>query len=555
MTDITIENGRAKTNGKPDRRLYSILGRIEGQKRYLQSGAFSFEPTVYNLELWKSTFPDCNIKDNDEETKVFQQYVPKAKRPEFKLLRDQMPHQERAHHKLVDKDAFGLFLVPGGGKSKTLTDNAISKYCRGTIDAMIVVTPNMLVAEQWAIVDDDSPGQLQRDIHPSIKWRSWLWGKTKTALKEYEQFKKFDGFQVIVINIDAVKTKSGKELLYDFIKQHGGRVLFAVDESQLIKNKNSQRFKACSDLGGLCQCRAILSGTPIAKNLLDIWSQFLFLDERIIGIKYKTAFMANYCIVQNNGFADQIIGHKNIEKLYEKIDPYVSRVSQEELGLEKVYDTFEFDMSPEQLVHFNNLKKTFLTQLDNGELLTSANAISAMVRMQQVTNGFLPREDGSIQELPNARLEAFNSWIETIPDDKIMVWCRFKQDVVVLMKSFGDIAVDLSGNVDAQERVVNKNKFIKDANVRFAFGTPDAAGTGMDGLQNVCNRAAYYSNSYNSLLRWQSEDRTLRIGGSTTAFYTDFICRKSPDRNILRNLKQKKDLSNLTLDDIRRMFE
>lgn len=547
MTDIKITSNRARTIGKADGLVRSIRREMEGNRSLNKDGSYSFEPSQYNLSVWLNYFPKAKIEDHTETEKVFNSV--KTKRSSFVLKRQPLKHQSEAFEKLKTNSVFGLFYDPGAGKSKSLTDLATYHWCQGDIDAMIIWTPNMLVAEQWF------SNQLSRDIDETIPYNCWLWGKTKSAQKDYDELKKKNGLKIIVMNIDAGKTPSGSKIMEDFIKHHNGRVLFAIDESHLIKTKTSGRAKAAFKFGGMVEYRAILTGTPIGKNLLDLWSQFLFLDEKIIGIRYKTAFMNRYCVTKWNGFGQEIVGHKNVDKLYEKIDPYVFRISQEELGLSKMYDEFEFELYPEQKKHYEELKKKFITQLDNGEFLTAANAISAMVRMQQCSNGYLVQPDGGFQDLPNARLDAFLSWLETISDDKIVVWCRYKYDVSLILGKLENQAIDISGNVKYQDRVKNKNIFLTNKKCRFAVGTPDAAGTGMDDLQSVCNRAIRYSMSYNFIHHRQSEDRTSRIGGVGTAFYTDLIGKGTLDRRILNVLTGNRDLAKMTLDDIRTLVK
>ena len=555
--DLIISSDQAKTKGPAPVNVLQFKRQLEGRSTLLKSGEFSFVPTQHNLSIWLLNFPDSVITDNRTVEAVFGSVT--EARPPFILKRQSLDHQDKAFKKLKDKPVFALFYDPGAGKSKSLTDFATYHYCNGNIDALIIWTPNALVSEQWTRRNSptEGEGQLEKDIHDSIPWQAWLWNKNKTKKSQldYQNLQDFNGLKIIVMNIDAAKTEFGDKMLTAFIKQHKGRVMFAIDEAHLIKTKGSGRWKAAVKIGGMCSSRAILTGTPIGKDLLDLWSQFLFLDEKIIGIRYKTAFMGQYCLTKWNGFAQEVIGHKNVDKLYSIIDPYIYRVTQAELGLEKMFDEFTFTMYDEQKEHYNSLKKLFLTQLDNGEILTTVNAISAFTRMQQVSNGYLVREDGSFQLLPNARLDAFNAWLETISDEKIVIWCRFKQDATLICDALGKEAVDISGNVDSNERIGNKNKFISSNAIRFAIGTPDAAGTGMDGMQEVCNRAIRYSLSYNLILFDQAENRTSRIGGNGTAFYTDLIGKGTMDRKILANLKGKKDLSDLALDDIRKMLE
>ncbi len=561
MTAITIENGSAVTNGRANMRWYSIKPRMEGRVSLRRDGSVSFVASQHNIDVWREAFPDCTITDNDAEMKALEAFIVQD-RPQFRFKRPQLWWQEKAtikQHTIIDNpqmaNAFSFFFDPGAGKSKSLTDMATMLYCMGQIDAVVIMPPNVLVAEQWS--NEDS-GALVRDIHDDVKFKSWLWNRAlnKKHQQSFEDLLQFDGFQCVVANIDAAKTDRGFAYLDRFIKHHKGRVLFVIDEGHLIGNPSSGRHKKCVELGKKCNWRSVLTGTPITKDLMSAYAIFKFLDDRILGFRYVSAFRNAFCVTRWNGFADQIVGHKNIDRFYELIEPYTARVSQAEMGLEKMYDEFVFDMSDEQLTHFNRFKKEWLTSLDNGEFATASIALSATLKMQQISNGFLIGEDGTVQYLDNARLKALDAWLETIDEDqKIMVWCRFLEDARLLMQHFGKSAVDLSGNVDSAERIVNKNAFINDAHITRCIATPDAAGTGMDGLQNVCNRAAYYSTSENFVLRVQSEDRILRVGGGSVAFYTDFIARKSPDRKIIANLRGKKELSRMTLDDVRQLIE
>lgn len=561
MTDIVIENGRARTVERAGLKWFGLRTRFEGRVSLDKNGVVSFAASNHNISVWLDGFPDAKVTDNDAEAKIFASFV-NTDRPKFQFKREQLWWQAKAtekQRKIIDTpsmyNAFAFFFDPGAGKSKSLTDFATLLYCEGKIDALVVLPPNVLVGEQWT--NEDS-GALVRDIHESVHFRSWLWNRSlkKADQKAYDELLEFDGLQAIVANIDTIKTERGYDYIKRFIKRHKGRVLFAVDEGHLIAKPSSGRHKKAVELGKMCDWRAVLTGTPINKSLMSAWGIFRFLDERILGYKYATSFRNVFCETRWNGFQDQIVGHKNIDKFYQLIEPYSQRVSQEEMGLEKLHDEFAFDMSDEQAQHFQRFKKEWLTALDNGEFATASIAMTAAMKLQQITNGYVISEDGTIQHLDNARLRALDAWLETIDEDqKIMVWCRFLEDAKILMKHFGDIAVEMTGNVTTDEKTANKYRFIRESGIRFGVATPDAAGTGMDGLQDVCNRAVYYSTSEHYINRKQSEDRILRVGGGSVAFITDLICRKSPDKKILRTLTQNQDLARMTLDDVRRLYE
>lgn len=556
MSDIVIKGNKVESINKPNMKsVLSIFSQFEGRKSFLKNGNISFENTPHNISLWMYAFPNAAVEDLNAETNFLNQYSPSNNRPPFKQKRSSRWWQEKAQEKFINNikhnklPVFAFIYDPGSGKTKSAIDAAVYLYCENKIDAAIIISPNMLVAEQWI------NKQLPSDIDSSIPYVTWLWDKTKKGEKTYQIFSEAIELKFISLNIDAAKTPKGKDILNSYIKQHKGRVVFIFDESQLGKNPASARHKELDKLMSRCDYRFILTGTLIAKNLVDAYAQFKLLDPRILGYKYMSTFKNEFCVMRWNGFGNEIIGHKNIEKFYKLIEPYSFRVSKDELGYEKLFDTFEFSMSPEQKAVFKTLKQEFIAKLDSGEFMTVSNALSATVRMQQVTCGYLPLEDGTYQIFPNPRLEALEAWSEQMEDEKIVIWCRFLDDAKIIMKHFGNKCVDLSGNVTSSERITNKNRFIKDPKVKYAVGTPDASGTGTDGLQEVCNRAIYYSNSYNSILRQQSEDRTSRLNGEATSFYTDLICKGGVDKKILNNLQSKKDLAKMTLDDVRKMFE
>lgn len=543
--DISITNNKAKTIKKIDSKILSFRRNFEGKTYYLSSGHFQFEPTQHNLSVWLNFFPDATIDDRRESEKLFGAVAQNIERPAFAYKTKPYKHQIKAFEKLKNSTAIALFMEQGTGKSLVLINLIAKHYCDGDIDAAIILSPKG-VHFQW--VEEQLPQ------HMPIAYEAWAWEKKKTTLTDYKKrVLPSSNLQIVTMNIDAIKTKDGKNLLEEFIKHHNGRVLLGVDEAHAMKNYRADRTRLAIELGGKCSHRAILTGTPIAKNIADLFSEFKFLDEAIIGTRYFTAFRNQYCVTRHNGFAIEIVGAKNLDKLYAKIDPYTFRATKDELDLPpKVYDQRQFEMSPEQYKNYLELKNLFLTTLDNDEKLSVVNTAAALVKLQQITCGFLKKEDGSFHEFPNPRLEALLDVIDNC-DGPIIIWSRFNQDIRTIMSKLGSDAVSYYGETPQSERDQAKNLFLS-GKKRFFVSNPSAGGTGLN-LQGSCTTAIYYSNSFNAVDRWQSEDRIHRIGTTDSVTYIDLICRKSVDGHILKNLMNKKSLSDLALDQVRKMFE
>lgn len=436
-----------------------------------------------------------------------------------------------------------VFVSGNSGKTKVAFDITSHRFLKGAVTGVIVLSNPKGVHAQW--INE----QLPKHIWNGIEVQSLVWEGKKPP---HWFGNPSDKLQIVSGNIDMLKGK-GYSLLEQFARQHREKLLVLVDESDSIKNMNSARSKKLRKLAEVTRQRAIMTGTPIAKDLTDEFSQFYFLDPNILGHKYLTSFRAQYCIM--GGFENRtVVGHKNLEQFKKLTAPYIFRATKEDLNLPpKVYDELAFDLTAEQRRLIKEIRETFYASLESGEISSVSSGAVALLRIQQISNGFVAVDDGQISFIDNPRLEALRALRKDI-SGPVVIWCRFKADVELLKRELGDSAATYYGETSPAERAAAKEAFIR-GDVRELIATPGAAGKGVDGLQLVCSDAIYYSNSFNAIDRWQSEDRTDRIGGQGTASYFDLIGRGSADRGILRNLKHKKSISELALSDLKQMMD
>lgn len=544
MTNLQIKNGRASTTDRVPVRWFGIRAQLEGRTVLSKDGTVAFVASNSNIAMWKKAFPLTVVEDIDAQMKAMEEFVV-LDRPPFEYKTKPYPHQITGFEKLKVVKNFALLAEQGTGKSKMLCDILSYKWSKGQIDAAIILSPKG-VHFQW--VEEQLP------THVSVPYKAWAWQNKKKEIEVLESdVMTFDGLQVISANIDAVKTEEGQKVLAAFIKRHKGRVVMAVDEAHSLKNYSSQRAKAALTLGDKCHSRAILTGTPVARNIEDLFGIYRYLDQDIIGMRYITAFRSAYCEQRANGFGMVTVGAKNLEQLYGKIDPFTFRATKSELDLPpKIYDKRQFEMAPEQKKAYESLKKTFMAQFADEQQVTVTNAASAFVKLQQVVSGYSKLDDGTIIDLPNPRLDAMKEVIEEI-DGQVVIWARFNRDIENIMRELGSEAVAYYGNTSSEERELAKLGFLS-GKYRFFVSNPAAGGTGLN-LQGRCTNTIYYSNSFDAVQRWQSEDRLHRIGTKGACTYIDLICRGSVDARILANLRDKKSLSDMAIDDIRRLFE
>lgn len=548
---ITRQGTHAILEGfRRDMRLITIIKALQGDKLWLKDGRFRFAATPENLDLMLSLYEDAKMVDGADEAKLFEETLDVSKfvKPKnFTYRKEPYKFQLRCLAKWDRQRAFAVFMEMGTGKTFVTLNKAAELYLAGEITAVLIMTKKR-VHTQW--ITEQIPENFPSEV-PAF---GWAWDN---KIKNFppELLENRGPLKFFSINLDAIKYDDRLALAQEFCRAHKMKVMVVVDESQLIKSLTAVRSKKARAVRKLCNYAAILTGTPIAKTLEDEWAQFYFLDPSIIGEYNQTAFRSRYCTM--GGFdGREITGYKQLDRFTELTQPYIFRATKrEELDLpEKVFKPYSFDLEPDQRRIYDEMRIRLLGEIESGIYTSAANAATSLVRLQQIASGFVVSDDGVTRTLANPRLDAMLDVASSISGKKI-IWARFHQDIEFITSVLPkDSFVTYYGPTKEAKKDEAKQTFIEKDHIEYFIGTAASAGAGLDGVQRVCGAALYYTNTYAALDRWQSEDRIHRIG-MTGALYVDLIANKTLDRPMLGNIRQKKDLSDLVLDDLRLMLE
>jgi len=544
---LKIEGSRATLNTRATPKVLAVLPRLEGRRSWLKGGGLVVENTPHNIGVLKSIDGVAlEAPETPESVAEAHAFDVGLGNPTYRSKTTPYDHQIRALSKIEGKHAFGLFMEQGTGKTKTLIDWAGKLFCEGKLTGVLVVSKKG-VHRQW--IESEIPTHCGVDSYGEY----WPVKAISDKLSPGAELK------WMAFNYDGIKTPSGLEAAGKFCSMHRGRLMIICDESQEIKNHKSARAKALSELKPYSSHRALATGTPIAKDLTDEWAQLRWLDEAIIGVRYITAFRAEYCIM--GGFEGRaVIGHKNIDAFKAKVDPFTFRATKDEIGiLPKQYGEWRFDLTKDQLKLIKSLRDDLEAEISSGQVVSVASAAVALNKFQQIAGGFLLDENGNAHRLmeveKNPRVMAAMEWLEA-DDGKAVIWARFREDMRIMAEALsaaGVSFVEYHGGINDKDRATAVKSFMDPAGAKVFLANPQSAGTGLN-LQGLCNRALYYSNSFNAIDRWQSEDRIHRIGTVGSVTYTDLIGKKSTDLHIMRNLRQKKGISEMALGEVRQML-
>lgn len=462
-------------------------------------------------------------------------------------------HQLQALGCSWDKTNFAYFMEMGTGKSKVLIDNIAMLYDAGKINAAVIIAPKG-VYRNWERLE------LPAHLPDHIPTRVTTWVAPSSRKKEDEEnlkklFTTFDGLDIFLMNVEALAHLPSVQFLDKYLLTT--RSLMAIDESTTIKSTTAKRTKNILKICKLAEYRRILTGSPVTKNPLDLYSQCHFLDEDLLGFSSYYAYKSRYAIevkrhTSTHAFP-HIVGFRNLDELSVKLGTFSFRVLKEDcLDLPaKLYQPRYIEMTVEQQKAYNDLSTFAITQLEN-ETLSVTNTMTMLLRLHQITCGYLPTDDGQQIPLKNNRLSEMLDAIEEV-EGKIIIWANYRKSIFdiqeALSKKFGEeTVVTYFGDTKDKDRQDIVKKFQDpESPVRFFVANQQTGGYGLTLTQ--AHTVIYFSNNYDLEKRIQSEDRAHRIGQKNNVTYIDLICEKSVDENIVNSLRNKIDLASQSLGE------
>ena len=359
--------------------------------------------------------------------------------------------------------------------------------------------------------------------------------------------------KVYIVNYDSIWREPFRSFIKDKVKFDA----IICDESHRLKSPSSKVSKFMQILGRRCEHRYIATGTLLAQTPLDVYAQYRFMNPAIFGTNYET-FCSRYTKVDiyktmRLGYTvlDENEPYVNLDDLRERLMSCAFSVDAE-LDLPETRDiVVEFDISPKVERMYKEVKKEGAIALEKGTLEIN-NALSLVLRLQQLTSGFIQLEDDygnrSVEVIDEARCKALEDLLLDLPkDEPVVVFARFRQDIRNIRrvcKDTGRRYSEISGKCDE-------------------FDDWDAGKTsvlivqiesGAEGLDFTrAKYAVYYSLTHKLWVYTQSRKRLHRPGQQHEVTYYILQGRlrigKSVDEGILDSLNKNENYIQAILRD------
>lgn len=485
-------------------------------------------------------------------------------------------HQHRYCVWAATRDLAGVtyraqFSQQGTGKTKSEIDITVWEIKRGICPGMVLVFCPNSVKRNWKTeFYEFSPGGL---FHPVAIDGS---APQKVGLLENLPIiaSSTGEIPVAIINYDVLSQPSQKGVLERLrtmaAKGLFGKVIF--DESQMVKNSKSGRGANAFLLAKEIPVKVVMTGTPYTQSPLDAFNQMRVLSTEILGANFH-AFKRHH--VEMGGWQGrEVVGYRHEDELEEKVNRHAYRVLLEDCVdmPEEIDVTRVCDMSPEQIRVTKEVRSQLLAVLEGEDaqavMLSASNALSKLVRFNQITSGFIEDDRGRRKRFePNPKLDLLMEIVngEVPADEKIVVWCAFKADVRAISDKLTELKMDHAtyfGDMPDEKRAREEDRFRTSDTCRVMVATPDTGGIGLN-WQAAC-WCIFYSYGFNWGLIDQARARIRRITQKQRMQFVWLVAENPETRRAshgvssginswtLQNLKEKSDIAEFMTGDFRK---
>jgi len=455
-------------------------------------------------------------------------------------------HQRNALNQSAEQTQWAYFMEMGTGKTKVTIDNMAYLFFQRKINSALIIAPKSVYLN-WEL-------EIEMHLPDVLKYKTYKWNIDKP--KDYHALSEFKDLKIFLINVEALSTKRGFDACVDYLKSNKLNFV-TLDESTTIKNRSAKRTKNILALQKLSLVRRILTGSPITKSPLDLYTQCQFLSPELLGFSSYLAFRNRYAEmtdipVGSGRYISVPKYYKRLEELEIKMKYFSTRIRKDQcLDLKpKVRQKRYIELDGEGKRIYEKLRTNALAIVEDSTISFS-NKLTEIIKLHQVCNGFTKNDDGEIMTLHNSKVNALDEILEET-DGKVIIWANYiyniKQLIDFLEKKYGKKSVvSIYGAVDVQSRKEAVKRIQEDPNTRFLVGNPTTGGFGL--TLTAVNTVIYFSNNYNLEVRKQSEDRAHRMGQKGTVVYIDIVARNTLDEAIMKSLTSKGQIAAKTLGE------
>lgn len=418
-------------------------------------------------------------------------------------------HQRRGLIDVIrNRGVHALLFEPGTGKTATTLDYAsilALKAPGGRVKVLVIgplaaldtwVTQAPVYVAEGINVHAEALGGSIRQKAETLHARGG--GDLRTGLRRAIASSQREGtdpdndphLTIVAVNFDSFASRArisasrtAADLMVDAVRAYQPD-LIVVDESHRIKGPTSNTSKAIARLTPLCRRRIILTGTVMPHSPLDVFAQWRFLDPMAFGTPMADGsrrpatfggFRSTYARM-GGWMGKEVLGFKNLDEMQDIMAANATVVRKEDaLDLPPVTDVVvPVHLSAKEQRAYQEMKSDLAVQLDSGALASVPNRLAQLMRLRQITSGYLPDDSGQIEVLGESKAKVVHSIVhDTLAGERrVVVFAHFRHEIdtlTTMLAQSGTKVVTISGDTPAKERAAIRALFGSDTPERIVL--------------------------------------------------------------------------------------
>lgn len=349
---------------------------------------------------------------------------------------------------------------------------------------------------------------------------------------------------VLLINYEAVWREPFAKWSF---KQDWGYVI--CDESQRIKSPKGRASRHMWHIGKNAEKRICLSGTPMAQSPLDVWAQYRFLDSTIFGTSFYS-FKTRYALM--GGFQGKQIVGLNPTMEQELADLYFQIAFEvPDTVLTDVPESMDADrhvfLSPKARRTYDSLDKDFWAEIGgsrhDGDApeITVQNVITKILRLQQLTGGWLKDDEGVDHRVCTAKGDLLLDILTDIntATQPVVVFCKFRNDLDVVEETATKLGLRYS-EISGRRRDGLDERAEMNPDTDIVGVQMQAGGAGIDLTR--AKIGIYYSVGHSLSDYKQSRARLVRPGQTGKVLLLHLVAADTIDVDVYESLVNNHDV-------------
>ena len=463
-----------------------------------------------------------------------------------------LSHQQVALNYMIDClgvcDSHALFFDMGTGKTYTALNWAEYLIEKGLVKTVLVIAPLYTLKSAWT---NDISKFCNLTSQVIYSYKSGSKYREKEIVAQIKEKK-----HIYITNYSTILSDKWRSI----IEENASFDMIILDESSHIKNPKSKTFKNIMALSEKSKYNLVLNGTPAPQGLLDLWSQFYFLDRGLtLGESFreyedtyfnrhpKNIYMkfpkpnANAMVHERIRYTSLIFKKEDILDLPSR--QHILRICQLDNKARAVYTSIEKEGI------------ALLSQGQEDVVLETSNILTKIQKLRQITGGFVYIEDDnlvrSVKEFKTEKNEIALGIIEeaiATSDDKVIVWATYKHEMERISKILTSKKIfhaGCFGGIGGKKTQENLDIFQNDPTCKVLIASRGSVGTGVN-LQHA-NINIYFSLDEDLQNYLQSLDRTYRHGQKKKVLNYYLVCRETYDERLVSLLRYKQSVQDFLL--------